>query len=104
MAMVNSNKRPVSVGRFNRKRAPKGVTSTSRDISTHSWLRVSRQVTRTGSDKARRSRNRFDFLVSPGSVYPSKYDRASTADDPAAAANLLAFLQIDPLRREYVSG
>jgi len=62
MAIVNNNSRPVSVGRFKRKRAPNGVTSTSRDISTHSWLTVSRQVTRTGSESATRSRNRFDFL------------------------------------------
>jgi hypothetical protein len=64
MGKVKSSRRPVSVGRLSLSRAPKGVTSTSRDISIHSWSRLSRHCTRTGSASSNRSRCRRDFSSS----------------------------------------
>src|SRR5438477_7349497 len=58
--MVRCKRRPKSIGRFSRNRAPNGVTSTSRDISVHSQVVVSRTCTRTGKARPMRSRRRRD--------------------------------------------
>src|SRR5581483_3901341 len=61
IAAVSNIRRPISIGRFKRTRAPNGVTSTSRETSFHSFPPLSRHDTRTGKESAIRSRRRREW-------------------------------------------